>query len=688
MLERPVQFVRGVGPRRAEGLAALGVHTVADLITHFPFRYEHQAQACAIDALRIDESATVLGRIRSLRRRGGFSRPSLLAVLEDGTGTCYVRWFHPGRFADRLAPGMELRVHGRVGEFNGLAVFTNPQFDRIDGAPAALDTEAARLIPVYPATAGLPSAAIARVIGQALPDALPHIPEPLSDAFRRERSLPLRRSAVQRMHEPTCERDIEVAHRRLAYDELLFMQLALQLRRLAHRRAETAVPLTCTPKIDRHIRARFPFTLTAAQDRAVAEITADLARRTPMNRLLQGDVGCGKTVVALHALLVAVAARQQGVIMAPTEILAEQHFRRIEQYLSGSRVRSALLVGGMKASARRALHRAITAGEVDLVVGTHALLEEDVTFRALGVVVVDEQHKFGVRQRATIRSKSQTPHYLVMTATPIPRTLSMTAFGDLDVSVIDALPPGRQPATTIAHGAADADAIWRDLRRRVQAGEQAYIVYPLIDESDALPLRAARAEAERLGKTVFAGLTVGLLHGRMKSDEKDEIMTRFAAGHIAVLVATTVIEVGIDVPNATIMVIEHAERLGLSQLHQLRGRVGRGTRAGLCVLLHEDKSRTAAARLDIICETTDGFRIAEEDLKIRGPGELLGTKQHGLPELKVADLIRDYDVLVMARRDAQQILGDDPTLSHERHEALRSAMLSYYADVLGFLDVG
>ena len=630
----------------------------------------------------------MVAELRSVRRRGGYVRPSLLAVLEDATGRCYVRWFNARSLADRLEPGMVLRVHGKVDEYNNLALFTNPKFEIVADDEPKRAADAGRLVPVYPATAGINSQAIARAVRNVLPTVLGQIVEPYSDAYRLRHNLPLRRTAVHRMHNPTCDDDVEVARRRLAYDELLLMQLALQFRRRHQQHVATAVGLACTDLVDARIRARFPFALTEAQDRVVAEITADLARRRPMNRLLQGDVGCGKTAVALYALLVAVACRRQGVIMAPTEVLAEQHYRQTERLLGDSRVRRALLVGGMARKQRDTLREQIAAGQIDLVVGTHALLSEGVEFPSLGLVVVDEQHKFGVRQRATIRSKAETPHYLVMTATPIPRTLSMTAFGDLDVSVIDGLPPGRKPVPTTAIPASEADDVWQQVRVKVQAGEQAYVVYPLIDESEALPLRAARKEAEQLARGVFDGIEVGLLHGRMKSAEKEQVMTRFAAGKIGVLVATTVIEVGIDVPNATMMIVEHAERLGLSQLHQLRGRVGRGDKPGLCILLYEDSSETVAERLEVLCETNDGFRIAEEDLRIRGPGEILGTRQHGLPELKTADLVRDQDLLRTARQDARELLAADPQLSRPDHAILRETLLRHYADALEFVDVG
>jgi ATP-dependent DNA helicase RecG len=399
-------------------------------------------------------------------------------------------------------------------------------------------------------------------------------------------------------------------------------------------------------------------------------------------------VGCGKTVVALYAALVTVANRCQAAIMAPTELLAEQHYRSIDKYLADSRVRYALLVGRLGAKERRDMVAQIENGEVDLVVGTHALIQEDVCFQRLSLVVVDEQHRFGVRQRATIRSKGPSPHYLVMTATPIPRTLAMTVFGDLDVTTIDDLPPGRAPIQTRVVGDANSKEVWRFVCSRLDQGEQAYVVYPLIDESDKLEVKAATTECQRLSKQVFPGRSVGLLHGRLKPEERDAVMADFVAGRVDVLVATTVVEVGIDVPNATCMVIEHAERYGLSQLHQLRGRIGRGSRPGYCMLMTDSINGETTQRLSVLAATTDGFKIAEEDLRLRGPGEMMGTRQHGLPELRVANLVSDIDLLRMAQQDAGRIVQQDPQLRRPEQAVLRSLLMQKYRDTIELLDVG
>ncbi len=688
-----MQFVRGVGPRRAELFAKLGIETVADLIAHFPFRHQVQGAPQPINTLVEGERATIVGRVLDIRTTGRrWSRYGISVVTEvgDDSGVCQVRWFNAPYMADRLAAMHRVRIHGMVRFARRIAEFVNPRIEPAHEVTPAAPQAGERLEPIYRAIDGLPSRQIAAAVSACLPEALREIEELFDDRYLAARRLARRRSAVERYHHPESLDDIPIARRRIAYDELFLMQLAIALKRNRAMTTDRAVPLPSSEEIDRHIRRRFPFALTAAQDRAIGEVVADLARPRPMNRLLQGDVGSGKTVVALYAALVAVANRQQVAIMAPTEVLAAQHFRNVEKYLEGSRVRRVLLTGQTPARTRSSAVRAVADGEMDLVIGTQALLEKDVTFRSLSLVVVDEQHKFGVAQRGTIRGRAAAhvlPHYLVMSATPIPRTLSMTVFGDLDVSILDELPPGRQKTTTQWMGPGRYGAAWEIVRRRLAAGEQAYIVYPLVEESDTMPLRAATAEAKRIAADVLPGASVELLHGKMAGKVKREIMRRFAAGEIQVLVSTTVIEVGVDVPNATVMVIQHADRYGLAALHQLRGRVGRGDRPSCCLLLSDDASEAATRRLSILCQTTDGFRIAEEDLRIRGPGEILGTQQHGWPELKVANLIADADLLDLARRDALELVRKDPALTDPRHAALRRELLVRFRHRLAWIDV-
>jgi ATP-dependent DNA helicase RecG len=683
-LRMPVQFLRGVGPARATALAALGVQTVADLITHLPFRYEYIPKSVPIGHLRAEETATIVGGIRRVRTSRGQTRGSVSADVQDGTGTCRVRWFNSSYLRDKLKVGDIIRLTGKVEDGDGRAIFVNPAYRLIepDEDPLADDQDAYR--PVYPATAQLGSSAIARVVRSALDMALPHIGETLPDTLRERRKLPPRRTALARIHAPASATDADVARRRLAYDELFTMQLAVQIRRRQARSARDAPKITTTALIDERIRARLPFALTAAQERAAHEIAADLDCETPMARLLQGDVGSGKTAVAVYAALTTIANRGQVAMLLPTEVLAQQTFERFNHYLAGSRVRNALLVGGMLRAARDdALHR-LARGEIDLVAGTHALLEPDVRFRRLALVIVDEQHRFGVSQRSRLREKSACPHYLVMTATPIPRTLAMTLYGDLDVTVIDELPPGRQPVTTQIVGANEREraGAWSMVRGRLAEGEQAYVVYPLVEESDTLDLKAATVEVEALRAGALAGFNVGLLHGRMNGQEKTRIIEEFRSGRMQALVSTTVIEVGVDVPAATVMVIEHAERYGLSQLHQLRGRVGRGAKPSCCLLMTDTQGENVHERLAVICGTTDGFRIAEADLKLRGPGELLGTRQHGLPVFKAANLVDDLDLITAARDDAADLLRRDPELILAEHRALHAAIHETYGGIL------
>ncbi len=714
--DTPLQYIRGVGPRRAAQFEALKLCTVGDLLTYFPFRYELESGEVEISELEPDTLATVRGEVR--RVRGNW--PHFSAQIHDGTGRCTLRWFNQPQGGHGLYPGATVIASGRVELYNDELQLVQPRVT-VFAPDAALPERktGARLLGVYPASQELPSSMIRRVVEAVFAQKRLPVDEFLPEALLAKRELPLREQAVRRAHFPSDEAAAASARRRLAYEELLLMELALALRR----RQVVAQPgrkLNVSPEIDARIRRRFPFLLTPGQNSAITEITRDLASGKPMTRLLQGDVGSGKTVVALYAALAAVAAKSQAAIMAPTELLATQHFNNIERYLAGSRVRRALLRGGLSASERRRLLSDIEAGRVDLVVGTQALLEEDVSFRDLAMVVVDEQHKFGVLQRARIRTKGPLPHYLVMTATPIPRTLAMTVFGDLDISIVRGMPPGRGKTITKVVTARQWETVMTYVRTRLEAGEQAYVVCPLIGEDE--PEAAAKAPPQRSGKATTAGgkallsvkeayrrltkgpwhgLRVELLHGGMSPDEKARVIGEFRAGRIHAVVATTVVEVGVDVPSATIMVIEHADRFGLSQLHQLRGRVGRGSQDGLCVLIaYESGVRAAGAardakkmdlskaaeRLRAMAETNDGFRIAEADLRQRGPGELLGTRQHGLPTLRVASLVDDFELLELARDDAFALIARDPELRQPEHAALRATLLRQFASLLKLID--
>jgi len=708
-LTTPIDALPGIDARRARAFARLRIATVADLIRHLPHRWEFHAGVTPIGRLAEDTIATVTGEVANCRwvpgRGFGRKKGRFQVAVADRTHQLDLVWFNMPWLRDKIRPGMQITVTGKVKSFNGYAQMANPNW-RIEtddpeaaaGSPEAPEIDDERLRPVYPATEDLPSEQIERLIREVLPAVLPRIHDHLPDDFREARALPALAEAYRMMHAPEHEDEAMAARRRLSYDELLLLQTALAMKR-QHTRTHTEAPaLRWSEAIDRHIRDRFPFPLTEGQDQVVGQLAADLQKTEPMNRLLQGDVGSGKTVVALYAMLMAVAAGKQAALMAPTELLAEQHHLSITAMLEGSNVRIALLTGSLAPAEREATRAAIERGEVDIVIATQALLTESVQFADLAVAVVDEQHRFGVVQRAMIRAKTAdagtdagssrpvVPHTLVMTATPIPRTLSLTLFGDLEVSTITGLPPGRRPIATRVVGPEKTDDVYRYLAGRVDEGEQLYVVVPAVEESRT-GLKDVRSHAKELEDTWFAGKQVATLHGQLKRPTRASIMHRFRAGKIDVLVATTVIEVGVDVPNASLMVVEHAERFGLAQLHQLRGRVGRGTKRSLCVFIAEPATDEAAERMEAIGSTTDGFAIAEADLRIRGMGELLGTRQAGLPPLRVAEIERDMDLLRLARRDAIALIEADPFLHADDHTLLRKRLLKQYGDALGLADV-
>ncbi len=683
-LDTPVQYVKRVGPTRAEQLADLGIHTVEDLLTYYPRKFNLRAQVQPIATLRDDqETVTFAGEVIATDYRGYGRRPFFECELQDETASVMLKWFHGGYLRDKIKPGLHIAISGKPSTYKGLLQFINPPFQIIYD-PEGTNLDQDELLPVYPAGAKLSSGHIALVVKQVLPEAKELIARWFADDYLKLRGLMNRPAAVAAMHRPEDTEHWSAARRRIAYDECLLMQLGIALVRMREM-SRPAHTLESSDEIDRRIRARFPFDLTDAQDRAVAEIVADLARPRPMNRLLQGDVGAGKTVVALYAALLTVAHGKQAAIMAPTEILATQHYQKITDYLAGSRVRVSLLVGGQKPVERRRVLEGLSTGSIDIVVGTHALISEGVSFANLALVVVDEQHKFGVRQRSGFRGKGFAPHYLVMTATPIPRTLALTVFGDLDVSVIDSLPPGRGRTRTRCIREKDLGEAMELVRRRLREGQQAYFIYPLVNPSPQLELTAAEDAYEQLAAGPLKDFPLGIIHGQMPSAEKDRVMSEFRAKRIMALVASVVVEVGLDVPAANVMVVMHAERFGLAQLHQLRGRIGRSAADADCILVASPGNPIARRRLDVLVETSDGFKIAEEDLRLRGPGEFFGTRQHGLPELKVADLIEDFELLRLARRDAFAIVNEDPALTAPHHQQLRREVLRAYEGRLDLL---
>jgi len=685
----PVQFAKGVGPKRAALLARLGVSTVEDALWYIPRRYEDRASLLPIGQLVPGAAATVsgtVGRVRSNRipRR----RMTVLNVtIEDGSGALQCVYFNQPYLEDVFKPGRRIMVSGTVQA--GRKGWTDlrmdvPQYEVLDDEDAPLHV--GRIVPVYPETKGLTSRQLRTLIKGLLDHYLDGMTDVVpADVRLRQRLLPIR-AALREAHFPQSPGDLDAlnqgvtpAHRRLAFEEFFLLQLGLASQQQAVKEEAKVVRFDTATPLAGKLRALLPFRLTQAQERVLSEIQQDMASPRPMNRLIQGDVGCGKTVVALLAMVTACGSGCQAALMVPTEILAEQHYLNMRRLLEGLGLTAALLTGGGTPKARAAVRKRIEGGEVQIAIGTHALIQKHVRFARLGLVVIDEQHKFGVLQRKTLLAKGYRPDVLVLTATPIPRTLAMTVYGDLDVSVIDALPPGRKPIRTKVFEESERARAYQFALQEVRAGRQAYIVYPLVEESEKVDLRAAVEGAERLQASAFRAARVGLLHGRMKGEEKERTMAAFKAGETQVLVATTVIEVGVDVPNASVMLVEHAERFGLAQLHQLRGRVGRSAQQSYCLLLASlaagPDGTVARRRLEALVRSGDGFVIAEEDLRLRGPGEFFGSRQWGVAEFRVANLIRDHALLEQARHEAQSLLRDDPRFSAPGHQAARDAML-------------
>jgi len=676
-----VSSVPGVGVARARSFARLGVVRVVDLLRLAPRRFEDRRAVTPTAELVSGVEATWIGRVVASRLvRAPRGLVIVEATLADDTGEVRARWFNQAWLARSVAPGAVLLLHGPVRASGGRMELVSPEVERAPDDPRAPHPSVRRFVPVHPRTTGLSAAGVRRAVWTALdvtgplPDPIPRalLDDPGADLANLD-PLPSLEAAVRALHFPAALSDAEDARRRLAFDELLVHELLLARRR-AGRRREVGVPFTFTPTLDRRIRGRFPFPLTPAQDRAVAAIVDDLRRPSPMNRLLQGDVGAGKTLVAVYACLACVANGFQAAFMAPTEVLARQHEATLRRLLEGSEVRMETLYGIRRGKARKEAVARLADGGADLVIGTHAVLSKDVAFAKLGLVVVDEQHKFGVRQRRDLVVKGPSPHVLVMTATPIPRTLAMVVYGDLDVTVLDGLPPGRGARETWVVRAAEGERVLARVKSELAAGRQAFVVYPLVEESDTAGLRDATAGA-LAWRRALPGRRVGLVHGRQKPEERAAAVEGFRRGAIDVLVATVVIEVGVDVPNATVLVVEHAERFGLSQLHQLRGRVGRGRAGGLCVLVDRSKGGMPD-RLAVLARTEDGFEIAEADLRLRGAGDLFGTRQHGAPGFVAARWPDDLPLLERARAVARRLVERDPGLAGATLRPLRQEILA------------
>ena len=701
IMQRSAQYVKGVGPRKALLLQRLGINTVGDLLYHLPRRYLDCSQIVPMNQVRENEFCTVRGKVieaETSRTRGWKTITKF--VLTDETGAIAAVWFNP-YMAKAMKEGDTVIMSGTVKTYD-MRQMVAPEFEVLDASEAESfggTGASVPIMPVYPATEGLWQKNFRKIMRGVVDLVEGQVSDFLPPELPRARQLAPLGEALRKVHFPATMAEAKAARKRLAYDELFLMELAMALRHNAIRKEDKTERVVVTPKIDEHIRRLFPFELTAAQNKVIGEIRRDIENAKPMNRLLQGDVGSGKTVVAIYAMLSYVADKCQAALMAPTEILAQQHYLTISRYLKNSRVRILPLIGGASKKARAANLAAIAAGQADIVIGTHAIIEKDVNFARLGLIVVDEQHKFGVMQRGLLIKKGLNPDVLIMTATPIPRTLAITVFGDLDVSIIDAMPPGRKKVKTWWVPREKMQAAHDFIREEIRKGRQAYFVYPLVEESQdemTKRLKAATEMAKTLGEKVFPEFRVGLIHGRMSGDEKDAVMRAFRGGAIKILVSTVVIEVGIDVPNATVMVIEHAERFGLSQLHQLRGRIGRGAEESHCLLFGNPRTPEGEERLKIIARTSDGFKIAEEDLRLRGPGEFFGTRQHGAPELKIANLVDDYALLRTARQDAFAIAqkralnvgGGIAPVDAATYARMLDAMRERFADMVELIGVG
>src|SRR5580692_7722808 len=722
-LTTPVQYVKGIGPKMAEILATKGIATVSDLLHYLPFRYEDRLNPRGIAELRPGEMATVIGEVRNSGLFRTRKMPIFQLTVGQGRSRLKCLWFNAAYLQDKFKPGELIALYGKVEQDqHGEMQIIQPQFEMlgeagVDGADgkAAASLEVGRIVPIYESAGqGRVTARwFRRVIRTALDDLTPDLAETIPAAVRERLALVSPREALSKVHWPEAGESLQglqssrtPAHIRLIFEELFFIELGLELKR-RQQKAETGIAFRLDDRVRQAIKKILPFHPTAAQKRVLKEIAADMQKPYPMRRLLQGDVGSGKTIIGFQAAIIAIENGCQVALMAPTEILAQQHYFSARRVLENAGYRIVLLTGSLEADRKREIRRHIAQGDAQLVIGTHALLEEKVEFAKPGLVIVDEQHRFGVLQRLKLMKKSgegsdpsagsgqaqsslAEPDVIVMTATPIPRTLALTLYGDLDLSVLDELPPGRMPIVTRRITDDRSPEVWDFVRKQVAKGHQVYVVYPVIAENEETELKAAVKMYRELSGKIFADLKVGLLHGRLDSELKDQVMRRFQNGELQILVATTAIEVGVDVPNATVMVIEHAERFGLAQLHQLRGRIGRGAAKSYCILMTGGKvTEEGERRLDAMVRTNDGFQIAELDLELRGPGEFFGTRQAGMPGFRVANLIRDRQLLELAKREAAAVMaGPDSEVTQAEISRALVALRTRWQHTYGLVEVG
>ena len=725
-LSTPVQYVKGIGPRLSEVLAAKGLNTVGDLLHYLPFRYEDRLNPRGVAELRPGEMATVIAEVRNSGLFRTRRMPLFQMVAGQGRAKLKCIWFNSAYLKDKFQPGQIVALYGKVEQDKrGELQIIQPQFEILgeateEGATEASEQKAAasleigRIVPIYEAAGQgrLTSRWFRRIIRQALENLPANLPDPVPTAIRQRLSLIAPREALWQVHWPEAGESLQAlqeartpAHLRMIFEELFLLELGLELKR-RQLKAETGVAFELNEQARQAIKKILPFHPTSAQKRALKEIAADMEKPVPMRRLLQGDVGSGKTIVAFEAAIIAIENGYQVALMAPTEILAQQHYFSARRILENAGYRIVLLTGSLEEDRKREVRRHIRQGNAQLVIGTHALIEQKVEFDKLGLVIVDEQHRFGVLQRFKLMRKSSEaepkksgrstdqlapePDVLVMTATPIPRTLALTLYGDLDVSVLDELPPGRTPIVTRRVSDERSDEVWKFVRKQVEAGRQAYVVYPVIEENETTELKAALKMYKEMTSRIFPDLRIGLLHGKLESGLKETVMRMFQKGELHILVSTTVIEVGVDVPNAAVMVVEHAERFGLAQLHQLRGRIGRGAAKSYCILMTGGKvSEDGERRLDAMVRTNDGFQLAELDLELRGPGEFFGTRQAGMPSFRVANLIRDRELLEVAKREAAAVLsGPNSEISQAEIDSAIRIMRARWQRTYGLLEAG
>jgi len=695
-LNTPVQYLKGIGEKRAQALEKVGIKTFSDLIQYYPRRYLDRSTITPIKNLKANEIATVVGKVQSCGIKKGV-RSRFILLLTDNTGFLSCVWFHQVQYWQKLFKhGQTIAVSGKIGYFGGLQII-HPDFDLLSEDGENQENEflhTGKIIPLYSSTeslsrVGLDSRGFRRVMKYLIQNYADTFEETLPQSIvSRNRLLPFS-LALKNIHFPQNFQLMQQAKQRLKFEELFLLEFMLVQRKHKIQHQQSGIAFPDVGDRTKLLAEKLPFELTAAQKKVLNEIRRDMKSPQPMYRLIQGDVGSGKTVVALVTMLIAVENGYQAALMAPTEILADQHYLTFRKLLCDLNVNIQLLIGAQKKSEREKITSAIAGGECNIVIGTHAIIQQSIEFKKLGLVVIDEQHRFGVSQRAELYEKGINPDVLVMTATPIPRTLSLTVYGDLDVSIIDELPSGRKPVTTTWRYSNKREDIYKFVKTKVDEGRQAYIVFPLIEESEKLDLQAATENFEKFQQGIFSKNKIALLHGRMKSEEKDAIMGSFKNGDIQILVSTTVIEVGVDVPNATLMIIENAERFGLTQLHQLRGRVGRGSEQSYCILIGKSPlTEEATLRFNTMTDTTDGFKIAEVDLKLRGPGEFFGTRQHGLPELKIANPLIDTALLFKARDEAFRVVGDENENRKLRALLASNSFFQNYKDRIDMLQIG